>query len=261
MSDTLVCSYNVRYAGDDHHDVWSERRDGVIALLRYHAPAVMGLQEPTPDQYDYLEDRLDEYTFRGEARNEAGDVAVRDETGEAVPIAYHTDRFDRIDGDTFHLSETPDEPGVGWDARYPRVATWARLRDSTTGRTFAVCNTHFDHEGSIARRESARLLRERLPAVAGDDPLVLLGDLNCTPGSVPHEILTERFDDAAELAAVRHGPRTSVTDFDTLVHNRRIDHVLVSGGVDVRAFATLADRDDRGRYPSDHLPVAARLRI
>lgn len=260
MDDTLVCSYNVRYAGDDHHDIWPERRDSVVALLRYHAPAIVGLQEPTPGQYEDLDDRLDVYTFRGTARNAAGTVTDRTETGEAVPIAFRSDRFEQIDGATFHLSETPAEPGAGWDANYPRVTTWLRLRDREADRTLVVCNTHFDHQGRTARRESARLLRERLPAIAGDDPIVLLGDLNSTPGSEPYAILTERFADAADLADVRHGPRTSVTDFTTLVHSRRIDHVLVSGDVDVRAFATLADRDERGRYPSDHLPVAARLR-
>jgi len=38
-------------------------------------------------------------------------------------------------------------------------------------------------------------------------------------------------------------------------------HVLVSPGVTVEAFATLADRDDRGRYPSDHLPVVMRASV
>jgi endonuclease/exonuclease/phosphatase family metal-dependent hydrolase len=147
-----------------------------------------------------------------------------------------------------------------------------------------VVNTHFDHVSARARRESARLLRGRLPTVATADeggadaraPLVLVGDLNCTPGSDPHGILlgdesgvedgapsgdAPSLRDAAAEADLRHGPETSLTDFARLIDGRRIDHALVSPAVSVEAFATLADRDDRGRYPSDHLPILARLSV
>jgi endonuclease/exonuclease/phosphatase family metal-dependent hydrolase len=91
---------------------------------------------------------------------------------------------------------------------------------------------------------------------------------------VPHRILlgddpdgevddgrseTVALRDAAAVADLRHGPETSLTDFARLIDGRRIDHALISPGVDVDAFATLADRDDRGRYPSDHLPILARV--
>jgi len=268
MTELRALSYNVRYAGaDDHHDAWSARREGVVALLRYHAPDVLALQEPQPNQRRFLAERLPAYSFRGDARTEEGEYAL---------VGYRSDRFAAVDGDTLWLSETPGEPSVGWDGRYPRIATWVRLRTAARelprgdpgdadpagdATEFVVCSTHFDHEGARARLGGARLLRDRLPEVADGDPVVLLGDLNCRPGDPPHDALTGRFDDAAETAAVRHGPETSLTDFRSLLHGRRIDHALVSPGVDVRAFGTLADRDERGRYPSDHLPVAVRLRV
>ena len=286
MTRLRAMSYNVRYANRyDHHDVWAMRRDGLATLVRFHDPDVIGFQEPLPDQRDDLEDRLPGYEFVGRGR-------LADGTGEACPIAVRHDRWRVVEGDTFWLSETPEEPSTGWGATHPRIATWIHVRprgDNGSGEdrghgdeSDGICflTTHLDHESERARLEGARLIRRRLPELADGRPVVLVGDLNCTAGSPPHAALigengegdeaegssaeTESegaaLVDAAAAATLRHGPATSVTDFDTLIANRRIDHVLVSPGVEVDAFATLADRDDRGRYPSDHLPVLARLR-
>ena len=316
MSRVRVLSYNVRYDNrKDSHDAWYARRDGVAALVRFHRPDIVAFQEPVAGQRRDLDERLPEYDLVGQGR-EGGDE------GEGCPVGVRTDRWRIVADGTFWLSETPTEPSSDWGAAHPRVTTWARIRprpetDDETAPADAplvVANTHFDHVSARARRESARLLAERLPDIAAESadesgrgtengadetPLVLVGDLNCTAGSEPHRILTggspatdgrrddadpagdatdsdgaeaggtadtggdtvERFRDAAALADVRHGPQTSLTDFTRLIAGRRIDHVLVAPGVGVEAFGTLADRDDRGRYPSDHLPVLARLRL
>ncbi|MDZ5811894.1 endonuclease/exonuclease/phosphatase family protein [Halorubrum sp. AD140] len=285
MTAIRVLSYNVRYANrGDHHDAWHERRDAIGRLVRFHRPDVAAFQEPLPDQRADLRERLSSYEFVGRGRKADGE-------GEGCPIAVRSDRWAVVASDTFWLSETPNEPSIGWDADYPRIATWARVRaadrDPGAPAELLVVNTHFDHVSARARRESARLLRERLPALVranstGGDagrsvPLVLVGDLNCTPGSDPHRILLgdgpeAAFEgagsaddagialrDAAATAELRHGPQTSLTDFSRLIHGRRIDHALVTPELDVEAFATLTDRDDRGRYPSDHLPILTRL--
>lgn len=270
MSRVRVLSYNVRYDNrHDVHDAWHERRDGVTDVVRFHRPDVVAFQEVLPNQRRDLRERLSAYTLVGRGR-EPGDE------GESCPIGVRADRWAVADHGTFWLSPTPDEPSAGWDAAHPRIATWARVRPAAgdaadDGASFLVANTHFDHVSARARVESARLLDSRVPSLAADDgadvadteetpPVVLVGDLNCTPGSEPHAVLTDGgLRDAAAAATVRHGPRTSLTDYAGLIENRRIDHALVSPAVDVEAFGTLADRDDRGRYPSDHLPVLARL--
>ncbi|SFR32148.1 MULTISPECIES: endonuclease/exonuclease/phosphatase family protein [Halorubrum] len=283
MTGIRVLSYNVRYANrGDHHDAWHDRRDAVGRLVRFHRPDVAAFQEPLPEQREDLRERLPAYEFAGRGREAGGE-------GEGCPIAVRSERWEVVEGDTFWLSETPDEPSTGWDAAYPRIATWARVRAVDGDAALRVVNTHFDHVSARARRESARLLRDRIPgaATAGNDeadgstPIVLVGDLNCTPGSDPHRILVGddsgaddddapgnptaddglSLRDAAAAADLRHGPGTSLTDFARLIDDRRIDHALVSPGVSVEAFATLADRDDRGRYPSDHLPILARLSV
>jgi len=301
MTAIRVLSYNVRYANrGDHHDAWHERRDAVGRLVRFHRPDVAAFQEPDATQRRDLDERLPEYALVGRGRNADGD-------GEGCPIAVRTDRWRVVDDGTFWLSETPTKPSTDWGAAHPRVATWARVRerdDADGGHrptapdrapaTVLVVNAHLDHVSGRARREAARLLRRRIPAIAAgtvpeadtapddDDapPTALVGDFNCTPGSDPHRILVgeaatgadadETRDapadpvslrDAATAAELRHGPATSLTDFTRLIDGRRIDHALVSPAASVAAFATLADRDDRGRYPSDHLPVCVRLTL
>ena len=287
MTDIGVLSYNVRYANrDDHHDAWHDRRDAVGRLVRFHRPGIAAFQEPVPEQRRDLRERLPGYEFVGRGRDPGGE-------GEGCPIAVRSDRFEIVEDDTFWLSETPETPSTDWNAAHPRIATWARVRERGDGSAeLLVVNTHFDHVSADARRESARLLRTRLRELArrptGDKnhaetiPTVLVGDFNCTPGSDPHRILLgddsgtagddpdENSDDAAgdgrlslrdaaTVADLRHGPATSLTDFARLIDGRRIDHAFVSPEVEVDAFATLTDRDDRGRYPSDHLPILTRL--
>ena len=283
MTALRVLSYNVRYANrGDHHDAWHDRRDAIGRLVRFHRPDVAAFQEPIPEQRRDLRERLPAYEFVGRGRDPDGE-------GEGCPIAVRTDRWAIADADTFWLSETPERQSVGWDAAHPRIATWARVRgdDGDAATELLVVNTHFDHVSANARREAARLLRERVPGLAGAGasdpagsvPVALVGDLNCTPGSDPHRILLGddpetgssgpnetgddrlRLRDAAAAADLRHGPHTSLTDFSRLIDGRRIDHALVSPEFDVEAFAALADRDDRGRYPSDHLPILTRMTL
>ncbi|ELZ45218.1 endonuclease/exonuclease/phosphatase [Halorubrum distributum JCM 9100] len=278
MTGIRVLSYNVRYANrGDHHDAWHDRRDAVARLVRFHRPDVAAFQEPLPKQREDLRERLLAYEFVGRGREAGGE-------GEGCPIAVRSERWEIADSDTFWLSEIPDEPSTGWDASHPRIATWARVQAVDGDAELLVVNTHFDHVSAHARRESARLLRERVPEIAAADeddagetpPVVLVGDLNCTPGSEPHRILVGdesvardgattgdalALRDAAADADLRHGPETSLTDFSRLIDGRRIDHAIVSPAVSVDAFATLTDRDDRGRYPSDHLPILARLSV
>jgi endonuclease/exonuclease/phosphatase family metal-dependent hydrolase len=130
-------------------------------------------------------------------------------------------------------------------------------------------NTHFDHIGEQARQESARLIRRRLTTLAAELPVVVTGDLNADPTSVPYRILTRDSIDAA-IPPLRdalstsldshYGPTSTWTAFRAIEPERRIDYILVSGPIRVLAHGILADSWD-GRFPSDHLPVLAAIRV
>ena len=156
--------------------------------------------------------------------------------------------------------------GSGWDAAFPRVATWARLRDRDSGHTLLVVNTHFDHHGEIARRESAILLEAWLRERSGTSLAVLLGDFNSTTASDAYRTLTapDRLVDGASLSeSPHHGPSFTFQGFDfSATACETIDFVFLRNpaGVRVLRHGALSDHWD-GRYPSDHFPVLVELRL
>src|SRR5690606_10315149 len=107
--------------------------------------------------------------------------------GEMMALFFRTDRFEKIDGGHFWLSETPDVPGSkSWDSSLPRMATWVRLRDRQAAgetRELWFINTHFDHRGETARREAALIIRRWIENLPESAAVILTGDFNAVEGS------------------------------------------------------------------------------
>ena len=260
-----VMTFNIRYdTPNDGPNAWPHRRDWVAALIRYHEADAIGVQEALVHMLEELDARLPGFARVGVGRSDGR------QAGEFSAILYRTARLDLLESGTFWLSPTPEAAGSkGWDAAIERVATWARFRDRATGCSHIHLNTHFDHVGVIARRESALLIRQRLGAMAGGLPVVVTGDVNADPASEPYRILTTDsagvpgpvLRDAFAVSREGHyGPTSTWTAFRAIEPGRRIDYILVSADVGVGKHAILPDRWD-DRFPSDHLPVLASLEI
>lgn len=253
----LVASYNIRYQNPEdvaRGDGWETRRSQVAGLIRFHEFDVFGLQEVTAAQLHDLVTR-DDYAHVGVGREDGK------EAGEYSPVFWRKSRFALLDSGTFWLSSTPDTVSRGWDALYSRICTWVKLRDRRTGVAFHFWNTHFDHRGAEARKNSAMLLLARMkPHLGGREPVILLGDFNSTPDTEAYAILVAGLGDAMKLSATpAYGPTGSTNGFNyngKFVH--RIDHIFLSPGIKVLKHGTLTDSSDH-RFPSDHFPVVARL--
>ncbi len=257
MEPARLMSFNVRYdtATDGVHN-WAHRRRLVAETVRYHDPDVVGVQEAMTHQLRELESMLPAYEWVGDPR----DTAAR--SGEHTAVGYRRARFTAAATDTFWLSETPEAANsVGWDARHPRVATWARLHEPGADRAMVVLNTHLDHHGERARREGIKVALARLAGLVDDDVVVCCGDFNCVVGDPAHAAASDyplpdgrHLRDSRRLAPRCHGPTTTRTDFEGLVPDMGIDHVFVSDDVEVTGWSAVTDRDDT-HYASDHLPV------
>ena len=259
-------SYNVRYdnPGEGDH-AWRNRRDDVASTVRFHGPDVVGLQEALHQQLEDLRERLPGYEWLSAGRSDA------ESAGEYAAIGYDRERFNLEDDGTVWLSETPSVPGsLGWDAQLPRLVRHACLRDEETDVVFFLFNTHFDHYGETARRESATVLLDRIDSLAANEPVLVTGDLNCLSSSSTYERLTRRdkrgagrtLRDTHRIARNgHHGPSTTVTDFRNLVPDRKIDYVLASSDVEPVLHGVCADTYENGLYPSDHLPVLVELSL
>ena len=227
-------------------------------MIIYYAPDVVGMQEVLKNQLDDLKNRLPQYTALGVGR------ADGKEKGEYCSLFYKTDRFDLVKSGNFGLSETPDSIGIkGWDAACERIVTWAVLKDKVSGKELAAFNTHFDHIGKVARRESAVLLLAKIREIASDLPVVITGDFNGTVDSDPISVLTEGGMQNTYFASdVVYGPAWSFHDFGRIPVEERqlIDFIFVNGQVVANKFRVIADKPDNG-YLSDHAPILANLTI
>ncbi len=254
-----VMSFNIRTLMlSDGLDYWAFRKDHVADLVRKYGPDLAGMQEVFKSQANDLARRLPEYAWFGPPREDGKRV------GERCPIFYRRDRLELEEQGTFWLSKTPDVAGSrSWDAAFPRLVTWGRFKHKTSGVVFYLFNTHFDHMGETAREMSAKILVERAGKIAGARPVIITGDFNASPDSVPYQTMAAAFRDArAVSASAPEGPEATTRDFKRdSIPERRIDYVFVSAAVSVSAYATIADTYDSGRRPSDHMPVMATMRL
>jgi len=252
-----IATYNLRLnTASDGANAWPHRVDAVKALIRYHEFDIVGTQEGLPEQVADL-DAMPGFAHVGVGRDDGKDA------GEHSAIYYRTARFEVEKHGDYWLSETPDRPSKGWDAKCcNRIASWAKFHDRVNGRRFFVFNVHFDHQGEVARRESAKLMLRKMREIAGNSTAICIGDFNSTPETEQIQTMKTALRDAREVSAEpAYGPQGTFEDFklDSKLPER-IDYIFVGRGVEVLKYAALTDSVE-ARFPSDHLPVAARVRL
>ena len=263
--DIKVMSYNIRFGtAKDGENHWDKRKDFLAETIKAFAPDLLGTQETLGFQRDFLAATLPGYEVMGVGRDDGK------EAGEMMAVYWRKDRFEKLDGGHFWLSETPAEAGSkSWDSSLPRMATWMRLKDKSNGdKPVLWINTHFDHIGNIARLESAKLIRERVKTLGKGCSLIVTGDFNAGESSGPYNALFEsrENDESPVLDSYRvaHPKREefegSTTPFKSAPSTgARIDWIGVSRDWKVVA-AGIEHPEREGRTASDHFPVQATLR-
>ena len=222
---------------------WRLRRAPILRQLNRLGADVMCLQEVRDPVAREIRAALPAHEWVGVARDD-GHVQ-----GEYAPILFRRDKFALVNSGWFWLSEQPARPSVGWDARYPRIATWVHLQPPA-GPAFQVINTHFDHRGAEARKRSAWLVVSELFRRCRGGPAIVTGDLNARERDAPLATLQLFLTNGASDPRGRQvGPRnTHLTG--------RIDHILYS-----RHFAPTERRTLPNRFLSDHAALHYELRL
>lgn len=250
-----VATYNLRYDNpDDGPNGWPLRKEAVKALIRFHGFDLFGTQEGLANQIRDLSE-MSEFSHVGMGRDDGKDA------GEHSTIFFRSARFQLQRHGDFWLSETPDRPSLGWDAECcKRIATWAQLRDRQSGKSFYVFSSHFDYQGVVARRESAKLVLKKIGEIAGTQPVICLGDFNSTPDTEQIRIMRNALRDARDISAMPpYGPVATFNGFQwASAPQDRIDYIFVARQIRVLKYGTLTDSINQ-RYPSDHFPVMAQL--
>lgn len=251
---------NMRYDEPaDSLNNWQYRRERIAQFITSRRLDILGTQELLAHQADWLRRRLPGYEMAGVARDDGR------RRGEYAAIFYRHDRFEALDGGTFWLAEHPDSVGMrGWDAACTRIATWIKLRERATGRTIVAVNTHFDHVGTVARRQSALLIIDKVGRIAGTNPMVLTGDFNVDDTSEAYRTITTnrfRLIDAHKAADQRTGCDYTWHDFGRLPAERRtiIDFVFTTP--DLRVLRADIPEFAPGAFLSDHNPLVVELAL
>lgn len=255
-----IMSFNIRYSTlRDSANAWIYRKDHVADQIKYHGVQLLGVQEALHVQMSDLKERLPQFKYIGGGRDDGK------EKGEYYAIFYDTTQLQLLASKMFWLSTTPDVPGKGWDADFPRVVTWGKFKHRKSGKIFFAFNTHFDHIGKIARRESAKLLLQKVKEVAGTTPATITGDFNAHPDDEPIQIIMNTNDalhltDSKTLSKTPHyGPTGTFNGFTHKeTDDRPIDYIFLQGKWQVNSHATISQTWG-GLYASDHFSILANL--
>jgi endonuclease/exonuclease/phosphatase family metal-dependent hydrolase len=252
-----IASYNIRYnTANDGINAWPNRKENVKGMIRFHDFDIFGVQEALIGQLKDISE-LEDYVFIGKGRDDGK------EGGEHSSIFYKKNRFKLIKSGDFWLSETPDKPGKGWDAKCcNRICSWGKFQDLSSKKEFFFFNVHFDHQGVEARRQSGHLMTKKISEIAGNSTVILTGDFNSTPETEQIKTISTLLNDSHDVTKqAPYGPEGTFNSFkfDAPMKDR-IDYIFVSKNVDVLKYGVLTDAKDQ-RYPSDHQPVVIKAAI
>lgn len=251
-----VLSFNIRYDNpDDGLNAWKNRKQMVIDFFTETHPEIIGMQEVLYDQLMDIENALPGYGWTGVGRDDGK------KKGEYGPVFYNKEKLQLVRNGHFWLSETPEKTGSkSWGAHLPRIVTWIRLKDKTSGKKIFFFNTHFSHVSDSARNGSARLLVKMINKIAGDTAVILTGDLNFTSESEGYKIVASKENKTELLDAMfisenpHFGGTSTFNGFGKTSVKRKIDFIFTGGGLKVIKHG-IYEIKEQDVFISDHWPV------
>jgi endonuclease/exonuclease/phosphatase family metal-dependent hydrolase len=268
--ELTVLSWNIWSTKSVPDDLWETyRKDEILSLLKFVEPDIFGLQEATWYQIStFLSDThlSQRYSFCGQGRIDGNT------SGEFAPIFFSLTKFMLLNCSTFWLSSTQQAGSIGWDAKYSRICSWAKLQSKLTSEEFWVFNCHYDHIGEQARRESSKLLLQKISQMTAFESqppkIIVTMDLNANDSTEEYRILEQgnqsysfRLYDAMKVSKEPpYGSFFTFTGFEGQdVPLKRIDFIWTSNSLDVKKYGVLSIEWETNRIPTDHRPLIVKI--
>ncbi|MBO4283115.1 MAG: endonuclease/exonuclease/phosphatase family protein [Clostridia bacterium] len=280
-----VMSYNIGVYGGTSGDAQWEGRDPekVAETILSESPDIVGLQEVNQKNANGWDDTLTSLASSGGYTRLEGSY-----TGgynfEKNEIFYKTDKFTELDEGTKTFRATaaelnvPNPENADPDiSKIDRIFHYAVLRETATGKTLLVVSAHLhyggmDEEDHILRRYEIRALLAWLETQRATYPnQIVMGDMNAhykiedsTQGHNTMNLFTDGgFDrtNSAAVASVRGDIGGTLAESGRTTRPKWIyDYILTKGNI-ATAYYTVIDNpiDTDGTYPSDHVPVLAKI--
>lgn len=252
-----IASYNIRC--DVEPDVksgnaWDLRKKPLAELIINYDFDMVGVQEPYQNQLDDLDVLLPDYEH----------VPAPYATKSFLAIYYKKEMFQVLDSGMFWLSETPDVKSMGWDADEYRIVHWAKFKHKESNKEFCCFNSHFYWKKVTARQNSGPLTAQKIKEIAGDYPVIFVGDLNSRPETSQIEALKALLNDVSDVSETpRRGPEKTAFPGGVFQGEptARIDYIFVSKNIMVKDYTVYNDTYGDNRYPSDHFPLSSNIVI
>jgi len=251
-----VMTFNIRMGvANDGENHWTKRREMLFELLRKQQADVIGLQEALNWQIDEILQAVPGYAYVGVGRQDG------QRAGEYAAILYKTSRLAVRRTDTFWFSDTPHVVrSRTWGNEIERICTWAYFEDRE-GPAFYAYNLHLDHISQPSRERSAALVLATIAARDPKAPVLLTGDFNSGEDNPAAKAVRAVLRDSYR---VLHPDETEVGTFTGFklgeTKGDKIDYVFVDADAEVLE-AQILRASTGGRYPSDHFPVVAKVRL
>lgn len=243
----------------DRKNRWNYRANIVYDTIINNQCDIVGVQELNNLMFKDIKENLDGYEIIGKPRSKKYFV----ERNDILVSKKHT----ILDYDTFWLSKNPDKVGSSiWYSLYPRICTTALLL-LESGKKVRVYNTHLDcflpHARAYGLKQIGKHIEEKQKGEAV--PIILMGDFNATPNSKVIAQFVEGNYNGKKFVAVQEVDKTiynntTMSKFKGKEKGMHIDYIFVSDEF-VIENTEIVKHNDNGRYPSDHYPIIADIKI
>ena len=257
VNELKVISYNIRYNNpNDGINVWENRKLTITKFLIDESPDFIGLQEAKHSQLLFLLESMLDYDFIGVGRDDGKTK------GEYSPIFYNKNKFKVLFQNTFWLSPTPGKVSVGWDASMERICTYGLFENINSKEKILIFNTHFDHIGNAARKESAKLILKKIDEINNENlPVVLTGDFNLEDSSPTIKKIQKELTDVQfniDKSNKYYGTYTGFKPSNII--EKRIDYIFIKNIKLIQSIHVHLKTPING-WASDHHPVLTTLKF
>lgn len=174
-----IISFNIDGLSSNREELfhWKNRKNKVFHMLEETEPDILGLQEACRDNIGEIKNRFPQYTYYAgpEVENKEGLLLSN-------PIFWNQE-FEMIKNSYFYLAKNPETGDGIWDSAELRTVSWVLLMHKEEHSRLLIINTHFDHKGVVARKESANMISCFAQSMMEKEccNVILLGDFNSRP--------------------------------------------------------------------------------
>ena len=192
----------------------------------------------------------------------------------AEGFAYNNKKLELVDKGYVWMSKTEDifyekpAPAYGKVGSPARTCIWTKFKHKETGKIFWVFVTHLPTKDQGGQENMSKVVNRFAQQKAGNDPAILIGDMNANPSSEAYKNLTSYWTDGNNQSWGTMSGSASNYYYPTATYSnnrpdRRIDHLMTRGCTATKYRRTIITYKvgTEDWCPSDHLPVTATVTI